>query len=147
MNGKVFTVHMSTGGLGAAKHKIEPYSVTGEGDHAVAHYPKVDGHTVVGIDGPVPQAEERFPHLTKLAVSFGDVVVEAPASLIAHVFMPHSGTTFDTKYQNGRVAISADGQAVTVELGVGDGSAAGSVAFTFTSSGECVLGLPEPPTP
>jgi hypothetical protein len=147
VNGKLFTVYLSTGGFDESKHKIVPYTVTGEGDEAVAHYPKVDGHSVVGIDGPVPKAEEGFPHLTRLAVSFGDVVVEAPASLIAHVFMPHTDVTFDTKHQSGRVAISSDGQAMTVELGVGDGGAAGSVSFTFTSSGKCVLGLPEPPTP
>ena len=147
VNGKVFTVYMSTGGFDSSKHEVVPYTVTGEGDKAAAHYPKVDGHTVVGIDGPLPPADEGFPHLTRLAVTFGDVVVEAPAALIAHVFMPHADFTFDAKHQSGRVAISSDGKAMTVELGVGDGGAAGSVSYTFTSSGKCVLGLPEPPTP
>ena len=147
VNGKAFTVYLSTGGFDASKHKIVPFRVTGQGDKAVAHYPKVDGHTVVGIDGPVPPSKEGFPHLTRLAVSFGEVVVEAPSTLVAHIFMPHADVTFDTKYQSGRVAVSSDGEAVTVELGVGDGGAAGSVAFTFTSSGDCVLSLPEPPTP
>lgn len=147
VNGTTYTVYFSTDGFDSSKHQIVPYKVTGEGDKAVAHYPKVEGHTVVGIDGPVPEAKERFPHLTRLAVSFGKTIVEAPPALIAHVFMPHADMTFDSKYQNGRVAISSDGKAVTVELGVGDGGAAGSAAFTFSSSGSCVLGLPEPPTP
>jgi len=143
VNKTKFKVYFSTGSFDKSKHKITPLRIEGD----TGYLPKVDGHTVVGIDGDVPSAKEKFPHLTRLAVSFGDKIVEAPANLISHVFMPHGDTTFDASFQSGRVSISSDGKTVTVELSVGDGGAAGSTAFTFSITGECKLGLPEPPTP
>jgi len=143
VNGTKFKVHFSTGAFDKTKHKITPLRIEGD----TGYLPKVDGHTVVGLDGDVPPVEAKFPHLKRLAVSFGDKTVEAPTMLISHVFMPHGDTSFDTNFQSGRVAVSSDGKTVTVELGVGDGGAAGWTAFTFSVSGSCKLGLPEPPTP
>lgn len=143
VNQTQFRVFFSTGAFDKANHKITPLRIEGD----TGYLPKVDGYTVVGLDGDVPPAEARFPHLTRLAVSFGGKVVEAPAKLISHVFMPHGDATFGLEGQSGRVAISSDGKTVTVELGVGDGCAAGSIAFTFSLDGKCKLGLPEPPTP
>ena len=143
VNQTQFKVFFSTGAFDRTNHKIIPLRVEGD----TGYLPRVDGHTVVGLDGDVPPTEARFPHLTRLAVSFGGKVVEAPAKLISHVFMPHGDTTFGLEGQSGRVAISSDGKTVTIELGVGDGAAAGWTAFTFSINGTCRLGLPEPPTP
>ena len=138
-----YKVYFSTGAFDKANHKIVPARIEGD----TLHLPKVDGHTAAGLDGDLPPKEEKFPYLTRLAVSFGDVVVEAPANLISHVFMPHPDTTFDADYQGGRIAISSDGKAVTVELSISDGAGGGWVAYTFTADGKCKIGLPEPPTP
>ncbi|MGD1978877.1 MAG: hypothetical protein PVJ98_05760 [Akkermansiaceae bacterium] len=139
VNQTKFKVYFSTGPFDQSRHKIVPAKVVGDR----LHLPKVDGHEAAGLDGQLPSTKSKFPHLTRLAVSFGDKVVEAPAKLISHVFMPHPDTTFDSEYQNGRVAISSDGKTVTVELSISDGAGADVVAFTFTADGKCKIGLPE----
>ncbi len=138
-----FRVLFSTGPFDKTNHKIIPARIEGD----TLHLPKVDGHAAAGLDGKLPPKESKFPHLTRLAVAFGDKIVEAPADLISHVFMPHPDTTFGADYQGGRVAISSDGKTVTVELSISDGAGSGWVAYTFTADGKCKIGLPEPPTP
>ena len=64
---------------------------------------------------------------------------------MAHVFQPHTKTTFNGNEREGVVSISSDAKAVVVDLAVGDGCAAGAVAFTFSSDGKCVLGPPPEP--
>lgn len=138
-----FKVYFSTGAFDKANHKIVPARIEGD----TLYLAKVDGHMTAGLDSGLPSKEEKFPHLTRLAVSFGDNVVEAPANLISHVFMPHPDTTFNAGFQGGRIAISSDGKALTVELSISDGAGGGWVAYTFTADGKCKIGLPEPPTP
>jgi hypothetical protein len=138
---------MSTEGFDPSKHEIVPYPGANEGRRSPRIYGTVNGHDRKGIDGPLPLADDDFPHLSRLAVSFGEEVVEAPKELIAHVFHPNVLMTFDAKNQNGRVSVSSDAKAVIVEIGVGDAAGAATVAFTFTLSGKCVLGLPRPPEP
>lgn len=143
VNGTEFKVYFSTSAFDKARYKVTPFRVEGD----TGYLPKVEGYTVVGLDSGVPETSDKFPHLSRLAVSFGDKIVEAPSKLIAHVFMPHDYTSFGFNHQGGRVSISLDGKTVTVELSVGDGAASGSTAFTFSLSGECKLGLPQPASP
>jgi hypothetical protein len=118
-----------------------------QGDDARAYWPKVDGHTTAGFCETDSQMMKGVRYLTRLAVSFDGKVVEAPSKLIAHVFLPNTDTTFDSGRRTGMVSISSDGNAVVVDLGVGDGAWSGHQAFTFTAQGGCRLGAPIPPEP
>ncbi len=147
LNGKKITIFLSEAPFEPEKHKVTPSSVVGTGDNARAIWPMVDGHEAAGFRDTDVSIMKGISHLTRLAVSFDGKVVEAPKELIAHVFMPHTDTSFDSGRRNGMISISSDAKAVVVDLAVGDAAWSGHQAFTFSAAGTCILGIPIPPEP
>lgn len=142
LNGKKITVFLSESRFEPDKHKITPAREVGVGANASMIWPMVDGHEAAGFRDRDVSIMKGILHLTRLAVSFDGKIVEAPKELIAHVFMPHSDTTFDSGGRQGMISISSDAKSVVVDLAVGDGAWSGHEAFTFSITGDCRLGVP-----
>lgn len=147
VNGKKIEVLLSEGPFDPDKHKVDRFRIEKRDGEEVAIWPKVNGYTVVGIDGPVPPKRIQLPHLQRLAVRFGDKTIECPPNLLAHVFLPWTDTTFKPSFRNTLVTISSDLTTVIIDLGCGDGGGTGNQIFTIAADGKCMVGQPEAPTP
>jgi hypothetical protein len=109
-------IYMTERPFDPANHKITPAPV---GSEAGSEAKLVDGRLVVGLDGAIPKA--GISHLASLSVLFGERRVDVPEQFIAHIFGPHDDASFRDGFADTIVSVSADGKAVIISFGVGDG--------------------------
>jgi hypothetical protein len=94
----------------------------------------VDGKKAVGTDETLPK--DGFPQLSALTVWFGEQRVAVPVEYLHHVFLPRlKPAAFRDGYIGTLVAFSADGKALYLSLGVGDGGGAGAYDLLIRSDG------------
>jgi hypothetical protein len=94
----------------------------------------VDGKEVVGTDQTLPK--DGLPQLSSLTVWFGEQRISVPAEFLHHVFLPRlDPATFAEAYISTIVAFSADGKALYLSLGVGDGGGAGTYDLRIRADG------------
>ncbi|MCB1209554.1 MAG: hypothetical protein KDK97_09520 [Verrucomicrobiales bacterium] len=95
----------------------------------------VDGKNVVGTDQTLPI--DGLPQLSALTVWFGEQRVSIPVEYLHHVFLPRlEPATFTDAYIDTLVAFSADGKALYLSLGVGDGGGAGTYDLRIRADGK-----------
>ena len=124
-----------------ALHKITQQIVDGSGHNTGA---TIDGRAAIGSDGATPRAGRR--QLAQLYVQFGGKRVEVPESLLTHVFNPGIGpATFDHRFAETLVSVSADGKAVFISLGVGDGGGGSTYSIYVGADGTCTNEIPSRP--
>lgn len=89
-----------------------------------------------------------IPQLSQIYVQFGDKRIDVPARLLTHVFIPHRGpAAFDHRYADSLVSVSADGRAVLISLGVGDGGGTGTYSLYVAADGTVTNKEPQRPEP
>lgn len=111
-----------------AAHQTTELRVVDSGNGEKVYPATVDGEVVYGTDLTVP--EDGIPQLSALTVWFGDTKVDVPERYLHHVFLPWlSPATFRGEFIDTLVAFSADGKAVYISLGIGDGGAAGTYSL------------------
>jgi hypothetical protein len=142
-------VYLAKAPFDPTKHWVVPGRVEGRKGNGRAFWPEVDGHRVKGFSETDTSKLKNYAHVAWLAVLFVDEnnnekLVPAPPELISHIFHPSEKTAFDMEHRRGVISVSSDGQAVAVDLGLGDGAASGHAEFTFTAAGDCTLGTATP---
>lgn len=143
------TVHGSPVSIFIADRSFDPTrhkttQLSGEG--STFKPATIDGRVPVGTDQTLPHAGVR--QLSQLYVQFGAKRIDVPERLLTHVFIPHRGpATFDHRYAASLVSVSADGRAVLISLGVGDGGGTGTYSLYVAADGTCTNKEPQRPQP
>ncbi len=105
----------------------------------------VDGAESSGIDRP-PVAGS--PILVSLTVKIGGMTFECPKHLIRNKFDPSTReASFDARFVNNRVTVSADAKTVSIEISQGDAASTTDFSLTMTDAGKWVEGMPIHSTP
>lgn len=139
VGGKVISVYVTIRPFDPSRHKVTELITDPSSDRFTAA--TIDGRAVVGTDSTAPGA--GTPQLAGVHVLFGKKRVEVPESLLTHVFSPSLGlSTFDHRYADSMVAVSADGKAVLITLGVGDGGGASTYVLYVGEDGTCTNEVP-----
>lgn len=138
VSGKIISVFITDRPFDPALHKITELIVNDSGHSTSA---TIDGRAAIGTDGFAPRAGR--PQLAQLYVQFGDKRVDVPERLLTHVFNPSLGpATFDHRRAETLVSVSADGKAVFISLGVGDGGGATTYSLFVGADGTCTTETP-----
>ena len=117
-----------------ARHRTTPPRNAGTDDDPKWEPATVDGREVVGAGELTPGKRQ----LAQLAVQFGKRRIEVPGRLLAHVFEPQlTLAKFNEIGMTNTVTVSADGRAVLISLGVGDGEYARTISFYVGADGTC----------
>ena len=127
-------VFMADRAFDPARHKTTPPRNLGTDEDPKWEAATVDGRAVVGTDEP--KAGKR--QLSRLYVQFGKRRIDVPQRLLTHIFLPQiNPATFDHRGAINVVSVSADGRAVLIDLGVGDGEYGRTVSFYVGADGAC----------
>lgn len=141
ISGKCIIVEGETGEFDPSKHKIvsRENSKIPEG-----HYPTIDGYQVRGTDGLIPPKGAEV--LAGLRIRIDGTSFPCPESLLTGVFSPHKdAATFEGKWFDNVVIVSADAKSVVVRIALADGGATDSVSWTMLSTKEWIRGEPADP--
>jgi len=121
------------------KHRVSEKSNFGTVENP-RREPTVDLRPVIGnsveTEGSLPPA--GCPQLSRVAVHFGDVVVEVPQQLLSNVFFArlHSPGRFSLEYADSIVSVSSDAKCVLISLGVGEGGGQAEAFFAVSKDGQ-----------
>jgi len=117
-----------------AAHQTTDLRVVGSGDEEKVFPATVDGESVYGTTATLP--EDGVPQLSALTVWFGETKVDVPQRYLDHVFLPWlKPASFSSQVIDTLVAFSADGKAVYISLGVGDGGGASAYDLVVCADG------------
>ena len=138
VSGKTVSVFIADRPFDPAVHQRTQLIVDESGHSTLA---TIDGRAVIGTDGVAPRAGSR--QLAQLYVQFGSKRVDVPDRFLTHVFNPSLGpATFDHRYADTLVSVSADGKAVLISLGAGDGGGATTYSLCVGDDGTCTNKTP-----
>ena len=142
IRGTAISVHAAARPFDPSLHKTTDMVVKGE----TAISATIDGRSVIGMDQTLPS--EGTPQLHRVYVQFGKKRVTVPPELLTHVFFPNLGpANFNHAFGDSMVSVSADGRAVVISLGVGDGGGASTYNLYVGIDGTCTTKEPLRPEP
>jgi len=142
VRGVAISIHAAARPFDPSRHKTTDLVVKGE----TAICATIDGRNVVGTDQTLPKA--GWPQLCRMYVQFGKKRVTVPERLLTHVFMPNlDRAKFDHQYASSVISVSADGRAVIISLGVGDGGGSNTYSLYVGVDGTCTTEEPARPEP